>query len=51
LGGSRRRCGWSTGGSGGRAMPATTTGNRLHRYERLAARSVKNEVSVQKVTT
>jgi hypothetical protein len=33
LAGFRRRCGWSTGGSGSPATPATTTGNRPHRHE------------------
>jgi hypothetical protein len=51
LGGCRRRCGWSTGGSGSPATPATTTGSHPHRHEHLAARSAKNEVPVQKVMT
>src|SRR6266540_3418295 len=33
LGGCRRRCGWSTGGSGSPATPATTTGSHPHRHE------------------
>jgi hypothetical protein len=51
LGGCRRRCGWSTGGSGSPATPATTTGSHPHRHEHLAAHSAKNEVPVQKVMT
>src|SRR6266508_43132 len=51
LGGCRRRCGWSTGGSGSPATPATTTGSHPRRHEHLAARSAKNEVPVQKVMT
>src|SRR6266540_3180395 len=33
LGGSRRRCGWFTGGSGSPATPTTTTGSQPHRHE------------------
>jgi hypothetical protein len=32
-GGCRRRCGWSTGGSGSPATPATTTGSHPPRHE------------------
>jgi iron-sulfur cluster repair protein YtfE (RIC family) len=43
LGGSRRRCGWSTGGSGSPATPATTTGSHQRSHEPPAPRGVKNQ--------